>query len=352
MKKILYLSNLLALLIILLGCDKKEDKPSQEIPKPVKVMQINKSADYIVRRFPGQVHAGRDSVLSFKVSGVLIDLAVKKGQEIIKGNLIGSLDPVDFDLKVKEQQARYDESQSLYEKYAKLKKQDYISKAEYEKQKAKRDIALANLNLAKQNLKDTKIYAPYDGVIADTYPEKYQRVKAYEPVALLYDLNNIDIAIDVPENIIINIDNNNIKDYRVIFEGASNKEYPIEYKKHISDADEATNTYKVYFTLPHPDGLTVLKGMTATVKVNIENKKNSEESYNIPAQAVFSDESNNHYVWLINPETNRVVKTKIEIKNIFGNNLTVIKGISVGDKIITTGTHLLQDNDLVTEWEK
>ena len=128
MKKILFLSNILALLILLIGCDKKEEQNSKESPKPVKIMKINKSDDYIVRQFPGQVHAGRDSVLSFKVSGVLIDLAVKKGQEILKGNLIGSLDPVDFEYKVNEQQAKYDESQSLYEKYLKLKKQDYISK--------------------------------------------------------------------------------------------------------------------------------------------------------------------------------------------------------------------------------
>jgi len=351
MKKILFLSNILALLILLIGCDKKEEQNSKESPKPVKIMKINKSDDYIVRQFPGQVHAGRDSVLSFKVSGVLIDLAVKKGQEILKGNLIGSLDPVDFEYKVNEQQAKYDESQSLYEKYLKLKKQDYISKAEYEKQKAERDMALANLNLAKQNLKDTKLYAPYSGIIADTYPEKYQRVKEYEPVALLYDLKNIDVAIDVPENIMINIDNNNTKDFNVIFNEASKKKYSIEYKKHISNADEATNTYRVYFTLAHPEGLTVLKGMTATVQVKIASKNNKDESYNVPAQAVFTDESNNNYVWKINPETNRVTKTKVDIVNILGNKIRITKGITANDKIVTAGTHLLQENDLVTEWE-
>ena len=177
MKKLLYFIWILVSFMSLISCDNKEEVSQPEQAKSVKVTQIKKSSDYIVRQFPGQVHPGRDSVLSFKVSGVLIDLAVKKGQEVKKGDLIGKLDPVDFKFKVNEQQALYDERKSLYDRLAELRKKEYISQAEYDKQKSEVDMAYANLSLAKQNLADTSLYAPFEGVIADTYPENYQRVK-------------------------------------------------------------------------------------------------------------------------------------------------------------------------------
>lgn len=48
--------------------------------KPLKFIQINKSSNYIPRRFASQLHAGRDTVLYFKVSGVLIDFDVKSSR--------------------------------------------------------------------------------------------------------------------------------------------------------------------------------------------------------------------------------------------------------------------------------
>jgi membrane fusion protein, multidrug efflux system len=50
---------------------------------------------------------------------------------------------------------------------------------------------------------DTTLRAPYDGVIARRFVEVNQNIRANEPVVRFQDANEIDIAVDVPESVMI-----------------------------------------------------------------------------------------------------------------------------------------------------
>jgi membrane fusion protein, multidrug efflux system len=52
-------------------------------------------------------------------------------------------------------------------------------------------------------LTDTTLRAPYDGVIARRFVDVNQNVRANEPVVRFQDANEIDIAVDVPESVMI-----------------------------------------------------------------------------------------------------------------------------------------------------
>ena len=52
---------------------------------------------------------------------------------------------------------------------------------------------------------------------------------------------------------------------QVRFGSASDRTYTAHYKEHETNADPATLTFKVTFSLPTPDDLNVLPGMSATV---------------------------------------------------------------------------------------
>ena len=56
---------------------------------------------------------------------------------------------------------------------------------------------------ANLQLEDTTLRAPYDGVIARRFVEEGQNIRAKEPVVQFQDVDEIDIAVDVPETVMI-----------------------------------------------------------------------------------------------------------------------------------------------------
>lgn len=341
-------------LIALMACQAEQEKQKKEIAKPVKTMTIGTAEKRILREFPGKVEAGKNVELSFQVSGKIIEFPVMKGQAIKQNDLIARIDPIDFQLKVNEATANLNEAKFAFERAGRLLEKDFVSQAEYDQEKARYEIAEANLKLTEQNLEYTYLYAPFDGKIADTYPDTFQFINAKEPVALLHDISYADIAIDVPESIMIQIQNIDVLKKEAVFEAAPEISYPVTYKKHSSEADPSTQTYRVYLTLPAPKGLSVLPGMTATVKVNFARKdaKKDEGFYLIPSSAVFADEKDKQFVWKIDPKTSRIHATPVTTRNLSNHRIRIDSGLAPGDQIVTAGVHFLREGQLVRSLEE
>jgi len=101
----------LASLIMLTACE--SEMPPQAPPsRPAKLFKV-KIADAISeRRYPAVVEAYEESKISFKVDGTIIELKVKQGQEVKKGDVIARLDPRDFELAVNQASSQLEEVQA------------------------------------------------------------------------------------------------------------------------------------------------------------------------------------------------------------------------------------------------
>jgi len=356
---------LLLLVKILIGflissCDDNSNDSlvKKEIAKPVKTTVLNEPKEIRTRKYPGKVTANKDTELSFQVSGKLKEFNLEKGQEINKGEVVAKLDPVDYKLKYDEVKADKDEKHSILERTIKLYEKSYASESELDTAKAQFDAAEAKLSLAKQDIEYTILTAPFDGRIADTYVDNFQNIKAKEPIAMLHNQGVIDIAIDVPENIMIQIKNKEVLKRMAIFDAAPKNEYEVTFKDVVLQADSKTQTYEVYMTLETPEDINVLPGMTATVVFSFIDKKlgvknnndnignNEKENYLVPVTSVFTDENKNNYVWLVNKDY-RLKKTRITIGELDNNMVLVTSGLKIGDTIVTAGVHLLRENQLV-----
>lgn len=79
-----------------------------------------------------------------------------------------------------------------------------VAKAEVDKQRTAMDVAQADYALAKKDFDDTRLVAPFSGVITKRYVENYSNVKDKEPIVSLQDLNDLEIMINVPERVVRN----------------------------------------------------------------------------------------------------------------------------------------------------
>ena len=76
--------------------------------------------------------------------------------------------------------------------------------------------------------------------------------------------------IDLPAIYVANIKKDQIEKIGAVFDDdPTGREFPMKTKEAATEADPITLTYRVTFTMPPPDGLRILPGMSATVKVPV-----------------------------------------------------------------------------------
>ena len=338
--------------LFIAGCGEEKAEQKVEIIRPVKILKVKDANEELVQGFPGTVRAAKRVILSFKVSGRLIKLPVEEGQEVKKGDLIAQLDQRDFLNALKEAKARYREAEQQFRRYKELYAKRQVSRADFDRFLAARDVAKAKLEEAVNRLKDTKLLAPFGGLIAKRYVENFYEVKAKEPIVNLQDISRLEIIVDLPELVMAAVRNNSAREIMVQFESIPGRQFPAELKEYSTEADPATQTYQVVLIMDRPDGANILPGMTATVTATYKAMHSGPEII-IPALAVLDAPKDRPYVWIYDPASKQVHKRFVKIGSLKDSgNVRIIEGLKPGDLIVVAGVTKLKEGMKVRPWEK
>ncbi len=269
----------------------------------------------------GKIQPEIEVKISSEVSGEIIDLPVKEGQVVKKGQLLVRINPDLYtsgynrtisnlsgtkaglsqaDASFKEAKASYDRSKTLYEK-------GIISRSDWDKAVAAFEVAKANkesayfnvqsasatVKEAKDNLGRTTIYAPADGTISSLGVELGERVLGTQQMTgtellRVANLDNMEVEVDVNENDIVKVsigDSTNIqvdaylkKEFKGIVTSISNS------ASSTITADQVTNfkvkvrilkeSYQDLLAGKPADFSPFRPGMTATVDIITTRKEN------------------------------------------------------------------------------
>ncbi|MBW2173020.1 MAG: efflux RND transporter periplasmic adaptor subunit, partial [Deltaproteobacteria bacterium] len=302
-------------------------------------MTVTSGVEAVSAEYPGRVRASQRVDLAFQVSGPLIQLPVEEGQVVKKGQLIARILPRDFKTDLDKARAKALEAEQQYQRYRDLYIQKQVSKADFDKYKAQRDIAKARQKEVEAALSDTYLRAPFAGNIAKRYVENFEEVQAKEPIVSLQDVSRVEVLVDVPELLMAGIRVN--KGHQVAFAefaAAPGEKYPLVLKEYSTEADSRTQTYQITLEMAQPEGVNILPGMTATVsKAAGPVDEQHTGQITIPAVAIFSDEAGNAHVWVVNQESMTVHSRKIITGDLSGtDSMQVLDGIQVGESIAIT----------------
>src|SRR5262245_45072251 len=95
-------------------------------------------------------------------------------------------------------------------------------------------------------LQDSTLNAPYDGVIAQRFVEEGQNVRAKDRVVKFQDVDEIDIAVDIPETVMAaDIRSADILQMAAEFSAAPGLQFPVHIKEVAQRADAVTQTFPV-----------------------------------------------------------------------------------------------------------
>jgi RND family efflux transporter MFP subunit len=338
-KKLIVLTSLLGATGLCLATQKAPEAAAPVSPKtaqkvlisPVEQLQLTAT-----RRYPGTVKASRETQLAFRISGPLVAIDVAPGETIRQGQRLMQVDPRDYKdriavLNAQLAAARSDleHSKQDYDRAVTLFEQQVNAKADYDRAKSAFDRAVAmeqslkaELQIARHQLEDTTLTAPYDGMVINQRVENYEMIQAGQVVMCVQDISTLEVEIHLPENEIV--------------------KYPLAkdllyLKEWTARADEVTRTYTLTFRFTPPVGSQILPGMTADVYWQAPSAQSSQLS--IPTNAVFSAQDRSTFVWVYDTDHQQVLKRAIEIGSLTGENtVELVSGLNGNEWLVVAGS--------------
>jgi RND family efflux transporter MFP subunit len=333
-------------LVFFIGCGK--EPVEEEIIRPVKAIQVGTAASLAIRPYPGRAAATEEVDLGFEVSGTVIARPVEKGDEVKKGQLLAKLDPSDFINDLKAAKAERDRARAYYDRISIAVKSGAVSKQDLTDAQARLDVADAKVRIKQKQLDDSEIRAPFDGIIAATYVENYQRVRSKEIVLRLLDISRIEFTVNIPETIISDV--KHVTELWIVYDAFSDRKIPARIKEIGTEASLTTRTYPVTVIMDQPVDIQILPGMAGVVGGEGKLPGDSgKEGVIVPIGSVFTPNTKKEScVWIVDSTTMTIHLQPVKTGAVLASGIVVQEGVSMGDWIATAGLHTLQEGQQVT----
>jgi len=329
------------------ACEKKavEEAP---VVRPVKVHTIGKADEQSRREYPGSIRAIQHADMGFEVGGRIEEFYVREGDEVVQGEVLARLDDRNYVADLDAAKANLRKAQSDLRRSQSIFKEDpgAISKQTIDSDQRAVDVAKANLAVSQKAYEDTKLRAPFSGLMARKLVEDFQNVQAKEPVLILQDTSTLEIEINVPERDVARGSTDKAVDAvtargdpDVIVSALPDRTFPARLKEFASAADPVTRTFSAKLNFENPGDVNILPGMTARVQVTI----NPERAWTVPVSAAVANDSGNPYVWKLDPDSMTVSPAPVTLGNLIDDRVKIIDGVETGDLVVVSGVNQLRD---------
>jgi len=197
----------------------------------------------------------------------------------------------------------------------------------------------ANIQLA-----DSTLRAPYDGVIARRFVEVQQNIRAKQPIVQFQDVDEIEVAVDVPEAVMVSdLRTADFLDMFAEFSAAPGLRFPVHLSEIAQTADPVTQTFNVRVAMQAPPpGVTLLPGMTSTVTVAYRRAGILDKRILVPITAVFKDGSGEQVAWVVGADQ-IVTRRPVKIGAPTGDQIEIVDGLQPGDRVAVAGVSFLRE---------
>lgn len=334
-------------LATLMSCSQPPVK--EQGPRPVKLTEVT-SLNLVEKSFSGVVSPDQFSDLAFKMSGPLISLNVEEGQKVRTGQVVAEIDPQDFKWEYEAKKASFRTAEAQLQRTKRLLSKQAVSRQEYETTEASYSNAKAAFEYAQSQLEQTKLRAPFDGFIQKKYVENYQKVQAGQGIVCLINPNKLQIRYTMPETNITYFST----PYRIYveFDNYKGVRFNAKVKEYVEASPDGSGV-PVFLYIDDPkfslDKYKVAVGFSCRVVLHIEGARFSGEAVLAPLSAIVgSEENDDKYVFVYNPQSQKVERRLIKEAGLLGKeDVIVVKGLNAGEQVVSAGATRLVEGQPV-----
>jgi RND family efflux transporter MFP subunit len=345
------MAGLLCTAVALAAC--KEKAEIVEVIRPIKTITVKEQPAEKIRKFAGQVAAVDSSGLSFEVGGQVVSVEVDIGDRVKKEQVLAVLDPEPYQLdvdaaeaelvkardNVAQTKAEYERQKRIFEQGAGAERYVEVSEYNYKAARSAVNFQIAKLDLAKRNLRKTKLISPYDGVIAWRSVQPNEKVLAGQKIFEINASGKMEVQLAVPET---TVDRVRIDDPATITFPSLPDESAKGRISYIGGAAVKANAFPVKVELLDP-GENVKPGITAEASLSLKNE-DQKTGYLVPIQALLpSPEPDRGYAFVYDADTSTVKKKAVHSRGMVDKKVIIDEGLEAGDVIAVAGVSFLAD---------
>ena len=337
MKKVCFVAVAVCL-SLLASCGKKESKQEAVEAVNVKEMTVGENSSPVMDGnygYSGTVEEVSGSSLSFTTGGTIMQLKVKVGDRVSKGQLIASVDPTQVKNSYEMAHATKMQAEDAYKRMKQLHDKGSLPEIKWVEAQSQLQQAVSAESIAKKSLADCNLYAPFSGVVSEKYAEVGQNAAPGMPVVKLVTTKALNVKISVPESEMANI---HVRQRaRIQVQALDSKQYEGYVIEKGVIADPISRSYCVKIRVEGTDN-DLLPGMVSQVslaKIDASLSSNGGATILIPASLVQIADDNSRFVWI--DEGGKAVRRSIILGEYRSNGVVVTSGLKSGDKVIVEG---------------
>lgn len=324
------------------GCRARQNNGIQPKAIAVKTVAVQMRHEPMPIHLAGRVFPKTQVNLAFKTGGIIGRITAEEGQKVTQGQLLAELDPVEV-------QAYVDQALQGMAKAARdLQRVDNLYKSQaatmelLQNARTARDVAAANLEIARFNMKHSRIEAPADGRILKRLGEAREMVGPGMPILVFASsrgrwilrsgVTDRDVArLHIGDSAVVRID---------ALPGVA---VAAEVAQIAAAASPLTSTYEIELTLKMDD-----RQLKAGFFAQADIRTSEKESYSlIPVEAMVEGDGLRAIVYLLDRPAGKARKQEVQIRELRGNYLAV-SGLAENAEVITEGATYISDGTSVS----
>ncbi len=329
-----------ATLLMATGCSSPKKARTVD-PLRVETIVAAPSADAGAAVYVGTIEEEASASLSFPVPGTVARTFADEGQHVRQGQLLAELDPTSARQTFDAAEAALNQAKDACARLQQLYDAESLPEIQWVEAQTRLRQAEAAFEIARKNLGDCSLSAPFAGVVGKRPVSAGENVLPGVPVMTLLQIGSVKVRFSVPEQEIAGLD----ADSRigVCVAALGDRMFTAGKIEKGAVANPAAHTYDEKATLPNAEG-ELLPGMVCRVTVSAAA---AAEEIVVPVRAVQQAGDGSRFVWIVRGDS--AVRKAVTTGRLVNNGSVLTAGAAAGDRIVVDGMQKIGEGSKVTE---
>ncbi|NHM03234.1 efflux RND transporter periplasmic adaptor subunit [Flavobacterium celericrescens] len=276
-------------------------------------------------------------------SGKVISVLVKEGDRVAKGQTIAIIRGDVVNVEAETANANYQNALNDYNRFESAYKTGGVTKQQLDQARINMINAKSRLTQANINVGDTRVKAPFGGIINKKFIEVGAILSAMPPTKMFEIVNtsSLKLKVNVSERQVAQLKIGSV--VKVKASVFPDKEYTGKVTFIASKADTSLN-FPIEVAITNNANNEIKAGMYGSVVFGAPEGK-QPELMTIPRSAFVGSVSSNQ-VYVV--EKDIAVMKKVVAGRVFGDKVEILSGLNNGDVVVTSGQINLSDSTKVS----
>ncbi len=331
--------------VFLLGCS--SSAPSEtNIPQageaiPVSLFPLQSSEMAAKVTASGTFSTKDETLLSFKLGGIVSKILVEEGDAVKSGQVVASLDLTEIQAGVRQSKLAFEKALRDHQRAARLYTDSVATLEQFENSKTVLDIAEQQLSSANFNLAQSQIRATKNGFVLKKFVNPGQLVASGTPILQINGAASgtwvLKVTLSDQQWTAIQIG-----DQAEINAGASATWIPAKVTQKSQSADPITGTYWVELSPESVKEISLASGMFGKASIR---PSQTVQGWEIPFESVLDANGDSGYVFVVDGQ--KAKKVKIQLGKITPTSIQVVAGLENYKSLIVSGSAYLSDGSTI-----